>query len=140
MPHEQNKTIVKRLFAAQLGNDLAAYAELLADDLQWEIMQSGIDRPRSKTEMLVMLGAVHAALGTGNWDKQIVGMVAEGDSVAVEATATMELANGKLYRQRYHYLYRLRGGQVFFAREYLDTQAAVEAFRGLPPIAAPNQA
>lgn len=139
MSLEQNKTVVKRMFAAQLGNDLAAYAELLADDLQWEIMQSGIDRPRSKSEMLDMLGAVHVALGKGRWDKKVVGMVAEGDSVAVEATATMELANGNLYQQRYHYLYRVRAGQVFFAREYLDTQAAVEAFRGLPPIAGPNE-
>jgi ketosteroid isomerase-like protein len=135
---EANKEVIARMFAAQLSNDIAAYSEILAEDLRWEIMQFGIDTPRGKSEMIAMLGAVHQSLNGGKWTKDIVSMVGEGDTVAVEATATMELSNGKIYRQRYHYIYKLRGGQVYFTREYLDTQAAVEAFKGLPPVVPPK--
>jgi ketosteroid isomerase-like protein len=133
-----NKDVIRRMFTAQLANDIPVYSRILADDLRWEIMQFGIDQPRSKTEMIEMLGAVHRSLGGGLWKKDIVHMVAEDDHVAVEATATMELSNGKLYVQRYHYVYRLRDGQVVEAREYLDTLAATKAFEGLPAIASTN--
>jgi len=139
MSVEANKETIRRMFAAQLGNDIATYSQILADDLRWEIMQFGIDKPRTKPEMIEMLGAVHRSLNGGHWDKQVVSMVGEGDTVAVEATASMELSNGNVYDQRYHYVYRLRDGQVCFAREYLDTQAAVEAFRGLPTVASANE-
>lgn len=139
MSIEANKDLIRRMFAAQLANDIPAYEQILADDLCWEIMQFGIDKPRTKPEMLEMLGAVHRSLNGGHWDKQIVSMIGEGDSVAVEATATMELSNGRLYAQRYHYVYQVRDGQVVRAREYLDTQAATEAFTGLPPVASNNE-
>jgi ketosteroid isomerase-like protein len=138
MDLQTNKDVIYRMFAAQLANDLDVYRQILADDLRWEIMQFGVDRARTKTEMIEMLGAVHRSLNGGRWDKKVISMVAEGDTVAVEATASMELANGNLYNQRYHYVYRLRQGQVYSAREYLDTLAATEAFRGLPPVASAN--
>ena len=132
MSVEANKKIIEEMFRAQLAGDMDSYGKILADDLQWEIMQFGIERPRSKEEMMTMLGAVHRSLGGGKWEKRATSMVGEGDRLAVEAEAMMELSNGNIYRNRYHYLYRLRDGQVFFAREYLDTHAAVEAFKGMP--------
>jgi ketosteroid isomerase-like protein len=136
---DANKDVIRRMFTAQLANDIETYAQILADDLRWEIMQFGIDKPRTKPEMLEMLGAVHLSLNGGHWSKEIVTMTGEGDTVAVEATAEMELSNGNLYRQRYHYVYRLREGQIFFVREYLDTLAAVDAFRGMQPVASSNE-
>lgn len=129
MPPEQNKQIIQQMFVAQLTNDMETYARILADDLQWKIMQSGLDRPRTKAEMIDMLQGVHRSL-SGRWTKEVVNMVAEGDYVACEAVAMMELANGNVYNQKYHYLYRLRDGQVVETREYLDTLTAYRAFDG----------
>lgn len=140
MTTEANKDLIRRMFAAQLANDVDVYDQILADDLGWEIMQFGIDRPRTKTEMMDMLQAVHRSLAGGHWDKRIIGMVGEGDMLAVEATASMELSNGNLYVQRYHYLFGIEGGRVASVKEYLDTLAASEAFRGLPPVASDNEA
>src|SRR5947209_4758233 len=101
---DANKDVVRRMFDAQLANDMAAYREILADNLAWEVMQTGeMGRPRGKEEMIALLALVHKNLGGGKWEKNIVAMTAEGDRVAVEATATMELSNGNLYQQRYHY-------------------------------------
>jgi hypothetical protein len=50
------------------------------------------------------------------------GMVAEGDRVAVEAESYGELANGRVYDQRYHFLMTIRDGRIAEVREYLDTQ------------------
>ena len=130
MAGETNKALIRRMFAAQLANDMATYSAILADDLTWTIMQYDIDRPRTKDEMLTMLSAVHDNLA-GRWEKHIISMISEGDTVAVEATALMDLANGKTYNQRYHYVYRIRDGQVYEVREYCDTAAAKEAFSGL---------
>jgi ketosteroid isomerase-like protein len=54
----------------------------------------------------------------------VKGMVAEGDRVAVEAESHGELANGRVYRQSYHFLFEFRGGRISAVREYLDTQHA----------------
>jgi len=129
MTPEQNKQIIEQMFVAQLTNDMDTYSRILADDLQWKIMQAGLERPRSKTEMIDMLQGVHRSL-SGKWTKEAVHMVAEGDYVACEAVAMMELANGNVYNQTYHYVYRLREGQVFEVREYVDTLAAYRAFEG----------
>jgi len=135
MSIEENKDTIRRMFKAQLANDMVTYRQILADDLKWEIMQVGIDQPRGKEEMIAMLQLVHKSLGGGKWDKQVVSMVGEGDRLAVEATATMELRNGSLYDQRYHYVYVFRNGQVVAVKEYCDTLNAANAFKGLPPVA-----
>ncbi len=129
---DANKDLIRRMFRAQLANDIPTYRALLADELVWEIMQFGeLGRPRGKEEIISMLGLVHRNLNGGRWEKTIIGMTAEGERVAVEAVASMELSNGNLYRQRYHYVYVIRNGQVVEAREYLDTLSAADAFKGL---------
>lgn len=54
------------------------------------------------------------------------GITAEGDRVAIEAEGHAELTNGKIYRNRYHYLFIFRDGKVCRAKLYNDTQHAKE--------------
>lgn len=48
-------------------------------------------------------------------------MTAEDDRVAVEAESKATLINGKLYHNRYHFLFRIRDGYIVEVKEYLDT-------------------
>lgn len=48
-------------------------------------------------------------------------MTAEDDRVAVEAESKATLVNGKLYHNRYHFLFRVRDGYIIEVKEYLDT-------------------
>lgn len=52
----------------------------------------------------------------------IKSMIAEGDSVAIEAESLGELKNGRVYNQQYHILISVRDGKISAVREYLDTQ------------------
>src|SRR5438128_233104 len=40
------------------------------------------------------------------------GITAEGDRVAVEAEAEIELINGKLYQNTYHFLFLFKNGKI----------------------------
>jgi len=59
----------------------------------------------------------------------VLGVTAEGDRVAIEAEGHAELTNGKIYRNRYHYLFMFRDGLIREARLYNDTAHAAEIQR-----------
>jgi ketosteroid isomerase-like protein len=54
-------------------------------------------------------------------------ITAEGDRVAIEAESKATLVNGRLYHNRYHFLFVLRDGSIVAVKEYLDTLHAKEA-------------
>ena len=56
----------------------------------------------------------------------VLGVTAEDNRVAIEAEGNAELTNGKVYRNRYHYLFVFRGGKICRAKLYNDTAHAKE--------------
>jgi ketosteroid isomerase-like protein len=66
---------------------------------------------------------------------EILGVTAEGERVAVEATSTARMSNGADYANRYHFLIKVRDGRIAEMREYMDTYVAYEAqtSAGPPP-------
>ena len=49
---------------------------------------------------------------------EILGMLVEGDRVAVELSSSGRLANGQPYQNRYHDLFELVDGRIALFREY----------------------
>ena len=49
---------------------------------------------------------------------EILGMLVEGDRVAVELSSSGRLANGQPYQNRYHDLFELADGRIALFREY----------------------
>jgi ketosteroid isomerase-like protein len=64
----------------------------------------------------------------------IDGVTAEQDRVAVEAHAVAELANGKSYRNTYHFLFVFEKGKIKRAKEYNDSKHAAETLGALLPL------
>jgi ketosteroid isomerase-like protein len=64
-----------------------------------------------------------ASVDHGHMQVTILGMTAEEDRVAVEASSTgiANPANGKRYGNFYHLLVRIKDGQVVLYKEYQDT-------------------
>ena len=60
----------------------------------------------------------------------VEGVTAEGGRVAVEATSTARMADGRAYGNRYHFLMQVHDGQVVAMREYLDTLYAWQVQEG----------
>jgi ketosteroid isomerase-like protein len=52
----------------------------------------------------------------------ILGLTAEEDRVAMEAQSyLLNAANGRVYNNFYHYLFRVKDGQIVLFKEYQDT-------------------
>jgi len=51
-------------------------------------------------------------------------MVAEGDTVAIEATSSGKTFRGDQYSQEYHFVMRARDGKITEWKEYMDTELA----------------
>jgi ketosteroid isomerase-like protein len=60
----------------------------------------------------------------------VLGVTAEGDRVAIEAEGHAELKDGRIYNNRYHYLFVFRDGKVCQAKLYNDTAHAAQIQRG----------
>ena len=57
-------------------------------------------------------------------------IIAEGDSVAVEAESMGTNTAGQIYNNKYHFLFRFKGDKVLEVKEYLDTEHVTEVLRG----------
>jgi uncharacterized protein len=57
-------------------------------------------------------------------------LIGEEDDVAVEGHAYAELANGKIYENKYVWFFEVKDGKIRAVREYPDTQYAKEVLLG----------
>jgi ketosteroid isomerase-like protein len=64
----------------------------------------------------------------GSLRLEVVGTTAEGDRVATEVESEGVLADGTVYRNQYHHLFRVEAGRIVLIREYMDTMLANATF------------
>jgi ketosteroid isomerase-like protein len=119
---EDAKQIVTRFLKAVEQGDEAVIEALQAPECTWWIVGHG---PMSRADYTA---AVKSMLLTAQSRKvEIVGMIAEGDTVAAEIRSEMHFGD-RVYRNEYHDLFVMRDGLIIHGREYFDT-AAVAAFQ-----------
>jgi hypothetical protein len=125
MSIETNKRIAAEFLARFSASDVAGALAMMADDATWTLPGKPPHMPvagrRTKEQIARVFHGMVGALKNG-LRMTPTGMVAEGDRVAVEAESYGELANGRVYDQRYHFLMTIRDGRIAEVREYLDTQ------------------
>jgi ketosteroid isomerase-like protein len=116
-----NKALVLSYIQACDQGDMAKIDAIIAPDAQWWILgRCDFDR---KTIMGINRGRYPPGVSR---ESAILGIVADGDRVAVEyETAT--LANGIKVYSDFHHLFVVRNGAIVSGREYLDP----------PPLAKP---
>ncbi len=120
---EQNKEIVRGFLGAVEAGDIDTIEALQAPECSWWIIGTGEISRESYTD------AVKGMLLTASPRKvEIIGMVAEGDTVAAEVRSEMHFGE-RVYVNEYHDLFVIRGGQIVHGREYFDT-GKVAAFFG----------
>jgi ketosteroid isomerase-like protein len=120
---ETNKAIVRRFLGAVASGDIDTIEELQAADCTWWVIGRGdVSRQTYTDDVRGML------LVASPRKVEIIGMVAEGDTVAAEIRSEFHFGD-RVYANEYHDLFVLRGGQIAHGREYFDT-GKVAAFFG----------
>ena len=127
MTLERNKQVAEELFARFSAGDIPGVLALMTDDVTWRIpgkpdltpVAGVYDKERIGKLFRRMVSQLESGLAM-----TVLGIVAEGDRVAVEAESSGDLKNGRKYRQQYHVLFTLRDGKIASVHEYLDTQHA----------------
>jgi uncharacterized protein len=125
---EENKAVVARLFADLSAGRLQNVFDALAEDATWWVAgTTALSGTYTKPQFVDLLSGV-ATQAPAGLTVTPVAMTAEGDRVAVEATSHAEFANGRTYRNEYHFLVVVRDGRVAKVREYLDTEHVTATF------------
>ena len=127
MSAEANKQVVLRFFEHFSAGKFDAALALLADTATWWVAGNpdtfGLAGTKTKAQFAELVRGIEAAMPKG-LRVTPKGLTAEGDRVAVEAESYGETASGKIYNNRYHFLFEVRGGKIQAVREYLDTMHA----------------
>lgn len=124
---ELNKRVALDLLACFTAGDLQGVLATLTDDATWLIPGKPESLPTAGLYDKRRIGRLFQAMFDrlqGGLAMTVKGAIAEGDKVAVEAQSRGDLANGRQYRQDYHFLFEFRDGRICAVREYLDTQHA----------------
>lgn len=120
----ENKAVVMELFRAMGEGRLDDIARLTTHDATWWINGSGaISGKRSISAFLKVAGGF-LAHALAPLEKTYGAIVAEGDSVCLEARGRTTFPGGSAYDNAAIFLVTLREGRVHAVREYMDTAHA----------------
>ena len=121
MTTTQNKELVATFFELFSNGNIDDAFSMVSDTAVWwvpgDLPFSGT---KSKTEYLQVVGAIQQGFPNG-LQLNATSMIAEGDKVAVEVESNGEHANGRTYRNKYHFLIAIENGQIIHVKEYMDT-------------------
>jgi ketosteroid isomerase-like protein len=130
MSAADNKKLIETMFAELSRGNGAGYLERLADDVQFTIMgttkYSGtFDGKAQVVEKLLtpLMSQLEGPLAI-----TVDRLVAEGDTVVIQAHGKSTTKTGKPYNNSYCQVFRVEGGKVKAITEYLDTELVTAAF------------
>jgi uncharacterized protein len=123
------KTTALSFLAHCFKGDMDAAMALLSSDATWWVLGNPdkikVAGLRDMARIERFLKNIRRGFPAG-MDVSFEGVTAEGERVAIEASATARMADGRPYANRYHFLVQVRDSRVIRVREYLDTQYIYE--------------
>lgn len=130
MSTESNKTAVIAFFEAMNHADVDGIINAYHDDgYVWTMGETLISGKYSKQQIQAAAGGIFAAFPHGIHFR-ILGMIAEADQVAVEATSRGEHVSGRVYDNHYHFLFTFRDGKLLELKEFMDTEKVTDILCG----------
>ena len=127
---DNNKQLARELVEAMNRVDTQWFLDNYADDvLVWTMGNTLISGKYDKAQVAGFADSIFDAFPNGI-KFTIHGMVAEGDTVAMETESFGEHVSGKRYNNFYHMLVRFRDGKITLLKEYLDTELVTDVLAG----------
>lgn len=133
MSATENRKLIEEIFVGLERGNGSAFVRSLADDFCWTLIGdtawSGTYRGKAavRRELLDPLFAQFA----DQYVNHLVGIIAEGDRVAVECRGRVTTKEGKTYANTYCWVCRIENGKLKELLEYMDTAHLNEALQ--PP-------
>lgn len=119
---QTNKPLVQSFFDSLSAGDQEAAFALVDDDASWwvpgNLPYSGT---KTKAEYRAIARSIQAAFPTGFF-LTVLSMIEENDTVAAEVESHGVRFNGRMYNNKYHFLFRIQNGKFVLVKEYMDTQ------------------
>jgi uncharacterized protein len=130
MSTDANKQTIEKYFDAMNRQDNKAIRELLTDDFVFKGMGRHPDWMRYQWGADAFADAPRDMSTKMNKPikMNLVGMIAEGDKVAVQADSYGEMKNGKTYDNAYHFVITFKNGKMKEVLEYCCTYTVFEVF------------
>ena len=125
---QRNKDVARRFVDAMGGDFARAVEEIMAEDCR--IVTQGttaISGVRGKAEAQAAVKLV-GQIFPGGLPTTIHTIIAEGDTVAIQAESFATHVSGKPYNNKYSFWMRFRDGKLIEMIEYLDTELVTEFF------------
>mgnify|MGYP001824381594 FL=1 len=135
---ETTKALVKQFFDALNAGDAEAIANSYAPQGTIQTMGNTLISGIFNREQIAQsAGGIFDVFPNG-LTFTVLGMVAEGNKVAVEATSEGEHLSGQIYSNEYHFLFEFEGDKVLRLKEYMDTEQVTDVLCGgqRPPFGA----
>ena len=122
MTGEDNKRTITEFLAAFSSDPVQASDRYLDESANWWVAgTTPASGDHTKTEITALMKDLCAGFRDG-LRLTPVSFTAEGDRVAVEAESDGVLANGRVYRNTYHFLFVVTDSRIHEIKEFMDTQ------------------
>lgn len=121
---QQSKQVVEDFIEVFSKGDVEGILDALTDDATWWIMGSieGISGTQDKKLFGQMFAQLSQLIRGGAVKMTPQAWTVQGDRVAVECESYAELTDGRIYNNKYHFLFTVRDGKISGVREYSDTE------------------
>jgi len=132
---EENRQLARDFIDALSRADTDWVLEHYADDMMmWTAGSLAFSGTHTKDEIRGLMDGILGAFPDG-LQFSVKTLTAEEDRVAIEAESRGTHASGKPYHNEYHFLMRIRDGEIVELKEYFDTLHANEVLlAGVEPI------
>ncbi|MFC9550315.1 nuclear transport factor 2 family protein [Rhodococcus sp. NPDC056960] len=127
---EQNIDLAKNFAKVFSTGDVDQILDTLHPDATYWVSGGidGMSGTYDKEGLGALLCGVTSVYENGALEVTPTSAIAQGEKVAVEATSYAKLKNGKVYQNRYHFLFEFRDGRILSVKEYMDTKHAFDIF------------
>jgi len=128
MSLKDNKDLVLKFFDAIAEGDTKRMDSMLTDDATWWVAPSTIfSGVLTKKRWLEIIPTLFAQ-ADGKFKFRFDDLTAEEDRVSVTAKGHLQLKDGRVYSSDYHWLVRVRNGNIAGGKEYMDSAHLNEIF------------
>jgi ketosteroid isomerase-like protein len=121
--NDNNEALATAFLRHMEKNDLDGALALASDDLEYWLAAPGTMNKSQCRNFFAPVGEMVSSMHF-----TITGSTVQGPRVALEAEVAAELKNGRVYRNRYHFLFVCDDGLIRTVREYTDSAPAAAAF------------